>query len=94
MNATEQAVAAARTLLGKGTPYAPVPYFWTDQYDVKLQAYGSWTQDAALAVVEGSPQEGRFAAVYHEKGIVTGVLGWNMPRATRQLRASLGTPAP
>ncbi|MEW2544187.1 FAD-dependent oxidoreductase [Streptomyces sp. NPDC047002] len=94
MNATEQAVAAARTLLGKGTPYAPVPYFWTDQYDVKIQAYGSWTEAAALTVVEGDPQDGRFAAVYHEDGLVTGALGWNMPRATRQLRSSLGTPAP
>ncbi|MGQ4513238.1 FAD-dependent oxidoreductase [Streptomyces sp. DW26H14] len=94
MNATEQAVAAARTLLGKGTPYAPVSYFWTDQYDVKIQAYGSWTEDAALTVREGSPEEGKFTAVYHEKGVITGALGWNMPRATRQLRASLGTPAP
>ncbi|MET9481955.1 FAD-dependent oxidoreductase [Streptomyces sp. NPDC006638] len=40
MNATEQGTAAALTLLGAGRPFTPVPYFWTDQYDVKIQAYG------------------------------------------------------
>ncbi|MER7179137.1 FAD/NAD(P)-binding oxidoreductase [Streptomyces hyaluromycini] len=46
MNATEQGMAAALTLLGKGEPYAPVPYFWTDQYDVKIQAYGDFPAGA------------------------------------------------
>jgi NADPH-dependent 2,4-dienoyl-CoA reductase/sulfur reductase-like enzyme len=39
-NAAEQGAAAARNLLGDRTPYAAVPYFWTDQYDVKIQAAG------------------------------------------------------
>jgi NADPH-dependent 2,4-dienoyl-CoA reductase/sulfur reductase-like enzyme len=92
MNATEQAMAAARTLLGRGEPFAPVPYFWTDQYDVKIQAYGMCSEQAEATVVRGDVANGRFAVVYREQGTVTGVLGWNMPRETRQLRAAIGTP--
>ena len=42
-NAAEQGAAAARNLLaapGERMPYAAVPYFWSDQYDVKIQAVG------------------------------------------------------
>ena len=39
-NAAEQGAAAARNLLGDRTPYHAVPYFWSDQYDVKIQAAG------------------------------------------------------
>jgi NADPH-dependent 2,4-dienoyl-CoA reductase/sulfur reductase-like enzyme len=39
-NAAEQGAAAARNLLGDRTPYRAVPYFWSDQYDVKIQAAG------------------------------------------------------
>jgi NADPH-dependent 2,4-dienoyl-CoA reductase/sulfur reductase-like enzyme len=39
-NAAEQGAAAARNLLGDRTPYQAVPYFWSDQYDVKIQAAG------------------------------------------------------
>jgi 3-phenylpropionate/trans-cinnamate dioxygenase ferredoxin reductase component len=36
MNATEQAIVAAGNLLGDDRPFAPVPFFWTDQYDAKI----------------------------------------------------------
>jgi len=93
MNATEQGMAAARTLLGKGEPYAPIPYFWTDQYDVKIQAYGTFPEGAVPSVAAGDVGAGRFAAMYVEDGRVTGVVGWNLPRDTRQLRARIGEPA-
>jgi NADPH-dependent 2,4-dienoyl-CoA reductase/sulfur reductase-like enzyme len=93
MNATEQGMAAARTLLGKGEPYAPIPYFWTDQYDVKIQAYGTFPADAVPSVAAGDVGAGRFAAVYAYDGHITGVVGWNLPRDTRQLRARIGEPA-
>ena len=87
MNATEQGMAAARTLLGKGDPYAPVGYFWTDQFEVKIQAYGTFPPDAQPVVAAGDPGSGRFAVTYDWHGRVAGVLGWNLPRETRQLRA-------
>jgi NADPH-dependent 2,4-dienoyl-CoA reductase/sulfur reductase-like enzyme len=93
MNATEQGMAAARTLLGKGEPYAPIPYFWTDQYDVKIQAYGVFPEDAVPEVVAGDVGAGRFAALYRHDGRVSGVVGWNLPRETRQLRSRIGEPA-
>jgi 3-phenylpropionate/trans-cinnamate dioxygenase ferredoxin reductase subunit len=92
MNATEQAIAAAKTLLGRGEPFAPVPYFWTDQYDVRIQAHGMCTEHAEVAVVHGDIADGRFAAVYRDQGTIAAALGWNMPRETMRLRATIGTP--
>ena len=39
-NAIDQAKAAASAILGKPQPYDPVPWFWSDQYEVKLQIAG------------------------------------------------------
>jgi NADPH-dependent 2,4-dienoyl-CoA reductase/sulfur reductase-like enzyme len=86
MNATEQAMAAAANLLGANQPFAPVPYFWTDQYDTKIQAYGIFPLDAEPRILDGDPAQGRFTAAYAHHGVVVGVLGWNSPREVRQLR--------
>ncbi|MEV0200411.1 FAD-dependent oxidoreductase [Nonomuraea sp. NPDC050691] len=85
-NATEQAQAVAAGILGADRPYTPIPYFWTDQYDVKIQAHGLPSPSAEVTVVEGHPEQRRFAALYREGGRVTGVLGWNMPKQARLLR--------
>ncbi|MGW0998312.1 NAD(P)/FAD-dependent oxidoreductase [Streptomyces sp. NPDC002523] len=86
MNATEQAMAAAGNLLGDATPFAPVPYFWTDQYDTRIQAYGIFPPDAETRIVHGDTSDGHFAAAYGHHGRVVGVLGWNAPRQVRTLR--------
>jgi NADPH-dependent 2,4-dienoyl-CoA reductase/sulfur reductase-like enzyme len=95
-NATEQAQAVAAAVLGGDRPYTPIPYFWTDQYDVKIQVYGLPSPAAELTVAEGDVAEHRFAALYREDGEVTGVLGWNMPKQARLLRQRLlgARPAP
>ncbi|MCY0988672.1 FAD-dependent oxidoreductase [Nannocystis sp. ILAH1] len=85
-NAVEQGAAVAANILGKDRPYTPVPFFWTDQYDVKIQVHGFAGADAQVAVVDGSPEAGQFAALYGSAGKVTGVLGWNMVKQTRALR--------
>jgi NADPH-dependent 2,4-dienoyl-CoA reductase/sulfur reductase-like enzyme len=87
MNATEQAMAAAGNLLGDAAPFAPVPYFWTDQYDTRIQAYGIFPPDADLRIVHGDPGDGHFTAAYGHQGRVVGVLGWNTPRQLRTLRS-------
>jgi len=87
MNATEQAVAVAANLLGRPTSFAPAPYFWTDQFDVKIQAYGIFPDGAEMLIAHGDPTEGKFVAHYRENGVVVGVLGWNMPRQLRTDRA-------
>jgi NADPH-dependent 2,4-dienoyl-CoA reductase/sulfur reductase-like enzyme len=86
MNATEQAMAAVGNLLGDAKPFAPVPYFWTDQYDTRIQAYGVFPPDADVRIVHGDPVDGYFAAAYGHHGRVVGVLGWNTPRQVRTLR--------
>ncbi|MFF8029704.1 NAD(P)/FAD-dependent oxidoreductase [Streptomyces sp. NPDC007896] len=94
MNATEQAMAVAGNLLGDATPFAPVPYFWTDQYDTRIQAYGIFPPDAEMRIVYGDPSDGRFAASYGHRGRVAGVLGWNAPRQVRMLRRLVVDRAP
>ncbi|GAA1971138.1 FAD/NAD(P)-binding oxidoreductase [Amycolatopsis minnesotensis] len=86
MNATEQGRAAAKSLLGDRTPYRPLAYFWTDQYDVKVQAYGVTGAELDFAVVAGEPAAGRFAALYGADGRVVGAVTWNLPREARTLR--------
>ncbi|MCZ9882838.1 NAD(P)/FAD-dependent oxidoreductase [Arthrobacter sp. B2a2-09] len=88
-NATEQAIAVARDILGKGEPYAPVPYFWTDQYGVRIQVHGLIPGSAQLEVTDGDPADGRFVAVAIDDGRMVGVLGWAMPKQTRQRRQEL-----
>jgi NADPH-dependent 2,4-dienoyl-CoA reductase/sulfur reductase-like enzyme len=97
-NATEQAAAVAGAILGDDRPYTPVPYFWTDQFDVKVQAHGFLPADAEVDVTDGEIAAGRFVARYSKDGVVTGVLGWKMPKQVRLRRAeitgALAGPAP
>lgn len=90
MNATEQAIAAATNLLGADTPFTPVPYFWTDQYETKIQAYGTFPADSTVEIALGDPEEGRFLARYIQEDRVAGVLAWNMPKEVRAERARIG----
>ncbi len=86
MNATEQGMAVARNLLGAQSLFAPVPYFWTDQFDTKIQAYGVFPPEAQIVVAHGGLAERKFVAHYSVEGRVLGVLGWNMARQLRQDR--------
>lgn len=76
--------AARRLLAGEGgaalAPFAPVPWFWSDQYDRKLQLAGRPHPSDEVSIVAGSIDERRFAAVYSRQGRVVGVLGMNRPR--------------
>ena len=87
-NAIEQGMAAARRLLAgeDAEPFAPVPWFWSDQYDRKIQLAGRSGPDDEVTVVTGSPAERRFAAVYGRAGRIVAVLGFNRPRHVMQYR--------
>jgi NADPH-dependent 2,4-dienoyl-CoA reductase/sulfur reductase-like enzyme len=88
-NATEQAAVVAANILGADQVYAPVPYFWTDQFDVKIQAFGTPAPGMPMTVVDGDPSSNRFVAVYHDGDHPAAVLGWNMPKQARQQRQRL-----
>ncbi|WP_405691848.1 NAD(P)/FAD-dependent oxidoreductase [Streptomyces sp. NBC_01185] len=93
-NATEQALVVADNILGADRPYVPVPYFWTDQFDARIQAHGRPGPDAEATVVDGDLAGGRFVLRYARDGRVTGVVGWNMPRQARLRRPEIGGPVP
>ena len=89
MNATEAGTAAARNLLGGATPFDPVPYFWSDQYKVKLQVHGDLSDDATVTIAEGAVADGKFVALFHRDGVPTAVLGWNAPARVISYRRQL-----
>ncbi|HWO62350.1 MAG TPA: FAD-dependent oxidoreductase [Umezawaea sp.] len=89
MNATEQAMAVAKNIVGDPKPFTPIPYFWTDQYDARIQAYGIFPPGSTMTVAQGDPAGRKFIAHYHHDGDLVGVLGWNMPRELRAARALL-----
>lgn len=90
-NAAEQGMHAARSLLaGRGAqPYRPVPYFWSDQYQLKIQMLGIPTPDDEVEVVDGSVDDGRFVAVYGKGGRLTAALGFGRPRQLMGFRPLL-----
>lgn len=91
-NAVEQGRHAARRLLAtdeEAEVFAPVPWFWSDQYDRKIQLAGRPHPDDEVMVVDGSTDERRFAAFYGRRGQLTAVLGMNRPRQVMQGRGLL-----
>jgi NADPH-dependent 2,4-dienoyl-CoA reductase/sulfur reductase-like enzyme len=84
-NAAEQGAHAARNLLawstdGKETAYAPVPFFWSDQYGVRIQFLGRAGPGDEVRVVHGSVHEHGFVALYGRAGRLRGVLGMGRPK--------------
>ncbi len=65
-NALEQGKTAAASICGKEKPYAQVPWFWSDQYDLKLQIVGL-SAGYDEAVVRGDPDNSRSFAVFYLK---------------------------
>jgi 3-phenylpropionate/trans-cinnamate dioxygenase ferredoxin reductase component len=79
-NALEQAKQAAASLCGRPPPAPEIPWFWSDQYDVRLQIAGLLF-DVADSVVRGDPATGSFA-IFHlaADGTVQSVEAVNAPR--------------
>ena len=88
-NAAAQGAHSARALLGAAEPYEPVPWFWSDQYDRKIQLAGHVRPDDEVKVVAGSVNERRFAALYGRGGRLMGALGFNRPRHVMRYRAMI-----
>ncbi|BCW91071.1 Dicamba O-demethylase 1, ferredoxin reductase component [Alphaproteobacteria bacterium SO-S41] len=71
-NAIEQAKTAALAIVGKPKPYDDVPWFWSDQYELKLQIAGI-SQPEDEVVLRGDPATRKFAAFYLRNGAVAAV---------------------
>lgn len=68
-NAHDQATCAALAILGRPEPYSALPWFWSNQYDLKLQTIGISTGYDDI-VVRGDPAARSFSAVYLRSGRV------------------------
>lgn len=90
-NATEQAKTAARTLLTGVPAGAPLtaPYFWSDQYQVRIQLAGYVAPGAEPEIVEGDVDSRTFTAVYRREDTPVAVLSLNQPKFFNRLRRTL-----
>ncbi|MBT2491653.1 FAD-dependent oxidoreductase [Streptomyces sp. ISL-96] len=96
-SATEQPAVAVRNLLAGRTVETarPLPYFWSDQYGVRIQFAGRRLPDSTVRITDGSPGERSFLAVYERPdGTVTGALALNRPRSFMRLRRELTSGVP
>src|SRR5690606_12557333 len=77
-NAVDQGKAASATLLGSGKPYREVPWFWSDQGDVKLQMVGLPFR-ANRSVLRGAPDNGAFSAFHYAEDRLVAIDSVNRP---------------
>jgi len=78
-NALEQAKTAAANICGKDASYCQVPWFWSDQYDLKLQIAGLSEGYDGVAV-RGNPAERSFSCLYLMENRLIAVDAINAPR--------------
>lgn len=91
-HAIAQGTHAGQTLLaGSGAEaFAPVPWFWSDQYDRKVMLAGRTQGFDEVRVVEGSLAERRFVALYRRGDQVVAAVGMNRPGPLAKWRQRLG----
>lgn len=95
-NAVEQGKSAAAALMGRDRPFTACPWFWSDQFDVKLQMAGL-SAGYDQAVIRGSIDDGVFSAFYFRDGKLLGSDSVNQPRehmATRRMLDKNVSPTP
>ena len=97
-NAIDQGTHAGRRLLaeldaavrsGPIDPFASVPWFWTDQYDAKIQMVGRASAQDEVVIVDGCPERTRFVALFRRGDQCRAALGVNRPRLVVQARMRL-----
>jgi 3-phenylpropionate/trans-cinnamate dioxygenase ferredoxin reductase subunit len=84
-NAQNQAIAAAKAVLGVKAPYADIPWFWSDQYDVNLQILGEIPADGE-PIVRGCIDDRRATLFFVERDHLRGAIAINMPREIKLAR--------
>ncbi|MFS8100150.1 FAD-dependent oxidoreductase, partial [Lentzea alba] len=77
-NATDQGTTVASAILGSAEPYTALPWFWSDQYDVKLQIAGL-ADGHDRTVTVGDPAEGRFSVFCFRDDRLIGIEAYNRP---------------
>lgn len=85
-NANDMATTAIRHIMGDAQPYHAVPWFWSNQYDLRLQTVGLSTGHDAT-VLRGDPAERSFTVIYMKDGAVIALDCVNATREYAQGRA-------
>jgi 3-phenylpropionate/trans-cinnamate dioxygenase ferredoxin reductase subunit len=83
-NAIQQGAAAARNMMGKRQTYDPIPWFWSDQYDLNLQ-YAGFHQSVDHVVIRGSLTGREFLAFYMNGGRIDAVAALNRGKDLRRV---------
>lgn len=92
-NALEQAKSAAAAMCGKLVEYNQIPWFWSDQYDLKLQIVGL-TGDHDQVVIRGDMAKRAFAAFYIKGDTIIAVDAINSPREFMASKALVANKTP
>ena len=77
-NTVDHAVAVARTIVGKPAPYTAVPWFWSDQFDLRLQMVG-FSFGFDLTVIRGMMESRKFSVFYFRNRQLLGIDSINRP---------------
>jgi NADPH-dependent 2,4-dienoyl-CoA reductase/sulfur reductase-like enzyme len=97
-HATEHGQHVAAAILGSTAPFTPLPFFWTDHYEARVQVAGLVPVGAEATRVEVAGKPDSHLLLFRSGGAFVGVLGWNAPREIgsyrRELLASLVHTAP
>ncbi|MTH99269.1 NAD(P)/FAD-dependent oxidoreductase [Roseibium sp. RKSG952] len=90
-NAIDQAKAVAQSIMGQEVDYDPLPWFWSDQYHVKLQIAGL-SEGYDDTVVAGDLKTAKFYVAYLRDGNLIAVDSINSPRSHMMARRVIGEP--
>jgi len=91
-NALEQAKTAAMNICGEDLTYHQVPWFWSDQYDIKLQIAGL-SQGYDDIVLRGDPRSRSFSCLYLQRGSLIAVDAINCPKDFVQAKSLIASHA-
>lgn len=91
-NAVDQAKVVASTIAGERQPYHAVPWFWSDQADIKLQIAGLST-GFDQTVLRGNPDHDKFSVLYYREGKLLAIDAVNDPSDYMAVRRALGAGA-
>ena len=92
-NVADQARVVVPSVLGQDVPSAAVvPYFWSDQYDIKIQCLGEPEASDIVHLVEDDGR--KFLAYYERDGVVVGVVGGGMAGKVMKVRGKIAAAAP
>ena len=92
-NVADQARVVVPALLGQDVPTnVVVPYFWSDQYDIKIQCLGEPEANDVVHLVEDDGR--KFLAYYERDGVLVGVVGGGLPGKVMKVRAKIAAATP